>query len=152
MDINKIFGLFGKNDPDRNYPEPSDEEIEGVLGFEEFRTTPTYQLKMFQKIILNHLSFQKRLVNMFKNSDPELGDFDDLEEAGEHMAFYRGWEYIKLVDLEKEIWQDCIKIQSPGLLEESLNMSIKFFESIEEYEKCAFLTEIQKFFKDNLET
>jgi hypothetical protein len=152
MDINKIFGLFGKNDPDRNYPEPSDEEIEGVLGFEEFRTTPTYQLKMFQKIILNHLSFQKRLVNMFKNSDPELGDFDDLEEAGEHMAFYRGWEYIRLVDLEKEIWQDCIKIQSPGLLEESLNMSIKFFESIEEYEKCAFLTEIQKFFKDNLET
>ncbi len=152
MDINKIFGLFGKNDPDRNYPEPSDEEIEGVLGFEEFRTTPTYQLKMFQKIILNHLSFQKRLVNMFKNSDPELGDFDDLEEAGEHMAFYRGWEYIRLVDLEKEIWQDCIKIQSPGLLEESLNMSIKFFESIEEYEKCAFLTEIQKYFKDNLET
>jgi hypothetical protein len=30
-------------------------------------------------------------------------------------------------------------------------MSIKFFESIEEYEKCAFLKKFIKFFKDNLE-
>ncbi len=151
MDINKIFGLFGKNDPDRNYPEPTEEEVEGMVGFEEFRTTPTYQLKMFQKIITNHLTFQKKLVDMFKNSDPELGDFDDLEEAGEHMAFYRGWDYIRTADLDKEIWQDSIKLQLEDQFKESLEMSIKFFESIEEYEKCAFLTKIQKFFKDNLE-
>jgi hypothetical protein len=27
------------------------------------------------------------------------------------MAFYRGWDYIKTTTLDKEIWQDCIKIQ-----------------------------------------
>lgn len=151
MDINKIFGLFGKNDPDRNYPEPSEEDVEGMIGFDEFRTTPTYQLKMFQKIIINHLTFQKKLVKMFKNSDPELGEFGDLEEAGEHMAFYRGWDYIKSVDLGKEIWQDSVRIQLEDNFNEALDMSIKFFESIEEYEKCAFLTKIQKFFKDSLE-
>ena len=88
---------------------------------------------------------------MFKNSDPELGDFTDLEEAGEHMAFYRGWDYINEVVLEEEIWQDSIKLQDREMFEESIDMSIRFFESIEEYEKCAFLTKIQKFFKDNLE-
>ena len=151
MDINKIFGLFGKNDPDRNYPEPSEEDVEGMIGFDEFRTTPTYQLKMFQKIIINHLTFQKKLVKMFKNSDPELGEFGDLEEAGEHMAFYRGWDYIKSVDLEKEVWKDSVRIQLEDNFNEALDMSIKFFESIEEYEKCAFLIKIQKFFKSNLE-
>tara|TARA_R100001015_G_C4622714_1_gene180264 strand:+ start:427 stop:885 length:459 start_codon:yes stop_codon:yes gene_type:complete len=151
MDFDKIFNLFGKNDPDRNYPEPSEDEVKDWVGFEEFRTTPTYQLKMFQKIIINHLNFQKRLVKMFKNSDPELGDFTDLEEAGEHMAFYRGWDYINEVILEEEIWQDSIKLQDREMFEESIDMSIRFFESIEEYEKCAFLTKIQKFFKDNLE-
>tara|TARA_Y100001972_G_C7633159_1_gene317844 strand:- start:771 stop:1229 length:459 start_codon:yes stop_codon:yes gene_type:complete len=152
MDINKIFGLFGKNNPDRNYPEPTEEEVEGMLGFEEFRTTPTYQIKMFQKIIINHLNFQKRLVKMFQNSDPELGDFTDLEEAGEHMAFFRGWSFIEDVDLELEVWQDCLKIQDSELLGEALKMSIKFFESIEEYEKCALLTKIQKFLKNNLDS
>ena len=122
-----------------------------MVGFEEFRTTPTYQLKMFQKIIVNHLTFQKKLVKMFRESDPELGDFGDLEEAGEHMAFFRGWSYIQSVDLDKEIWQDSIKIQLIEPFGEALEMSIKFFESIEEYEKCAFLTKIQKFFKNNLE-
>lgn len=151
MDFDKIFSLFGKNDPDRNYPEPSEEEVEGMVGFEEFRTTPTYQLKMFQKIIVNHLTFQKKLVKMFRESDPELGDFGDLEEAGEHMAFFRGWSYIQSVDLDKEIWQDSIKIQLIEPFGEALEMSIKFFESIEEYEKCAFLTKIQMFFKNNLE-
>lgn len=152
MDFDKIFSLFGKNDPDRNYPEPTEEEVEGMAGFEEFRTTPTYQLKMFQKIIINHLTFQKKLVKMFRNSDPELGDFGDLEEAGEHMAFFRGWDYVSGVNLEEEIWQDSIKLQLEDQFKEALEMSIKFFESIEEYEKCAFLTKIQKFFKDNLET
>lgn len=151
MDINKIFGLFGKDNSGNNYPEPSKEEIEGLVNFEEFRVTPTYQLKMFQKIILNHLSFQKRLVKMFKNSDPELGDFGDLEEAGEHMAFYRGWDYIRKIDLNNIDWQDSLKIQDPKMLNKSISKSLKFFESIEEYEKCAFFAKIQKFLKENLD-
>ena len=151
MDINKIFGLFGKDNSGNNYPEPSKEEIEGLVNFEEFRVTPTYQLKMFQKIILNHLSFQKRLVKMFKNSDPELGDFGDLEEAGEHMAFYRGWDYIRKIDLNNIDWQDSLKIQDPKMLNKSISKSLKFFESIEEYEKCAFFAKIQKFLKEKLD-
>ena len=90
--------MFGGDDKNR-YPNPTEEEVQGILGFDEFRTTPTYHLKMFQKIILNHINFQEKLIDLFKQSDPELGDFDDLEEAGQHMAFYRGWEFLKLTNL-----------------------------------------------------
>ena len=88
---------------------------------------------------------------MFKNSDPELGDFGDLEEAGEHMAFYRGWDYIRKIDLNNIDWQDSLKIQDPKMLNKSISKSLKFFESIEEYEKCAFFAKIQKFLKENLD-
>ena len=149
IDLNKIFDMFGKENPD-DYPEPTPEEIKGILGFDEFRTTPTYHLKMFQKIVLNHMTFQKKLIKLFKESDPELGDFSDLEEAGHHMAFYRGWEYLKLTNLDKEIWRDCVRIQDPKRLQKALSLTIDFFESIEEYEKCAFIKKIQTFLEDNL--
>ena len=149
IDLNKIFDMFGKENPD-DYPEPTPEEIKGILGFDEFRTTPTYHLKMFQKIVLNHMTFQKKLIKLFKESDPELGDFSDLEEAGHHIAFYRGWEYLKLTNLDKEIWRDCVRIQDPKRLQKALSLTIDFFESIEEYEKCAFIKKIQTFLEDNL--
>ena len=149
IDLNKIFDMFGKENPD-DYPEPTPEEIKGILGFDEFRTTPTYHLKMIQKIVLNHMTFQKKLIKLFKESDPELGDFSDLEEAGHHMAFYRGWEYLKLTNLDKEIWRDCVRIQDPKRLQKALSLTIDFFESIEEYEKCAFIKKIQTFLEDNL--
>ena len=149
IDLNKIFDMFGKENP-YDYPEHTPEEIKGILGFDEFRTTPTYHLKMFQKIVLNHMTFQKKLIKLFKESDPELGDFSDLEEAGHHMAFYRGWEYLKLTNLDKEIWRDCVRIQDPKRLQKALSLTIDFFESIEEYEKCAFIKKIQTFLEDNL--
>ena len=142
--------MFGGEEPDERSYEPSEEEVRNMLGFDEFRTTPTYHLKMFQKIVLNHMTFQKKLIKLFKESDPELGDFGDLEEAGQHMAFYRGWEYLKLTNLDKEIWRDCIRIQDTEKLNEALSITIKFFESIEEYEKCAFIQKIITFLEDNL--
>ena len=66
------------------------------------------------------------------------------------MAFYRGWEYLKLTNLDKEIWRDCIRIQDTKKLNEALSLTIKFFESIEEYEKCAFIQKIITFLEDNL--
>ena len=150
IDIDKIFGMFGKGDSDEEHPELSGKEMREVIGFDEFRTTPTYHLKMFQKIVLNHVSFQKKLVKLFKETDPELGDFGDLEEAGQHMAFYRGWDYLKLTNLEKEIWRDCVRIQDSERLEIALLLTLKFFESVEEYEKCAFIQNILNFLKDNL--
>ena len=142
--------MFGGEEPDERSYEPSEEEVRNMLGFDEFRTTPTYHLKMFQKIVLNHMTFQKKLIKLFKESDPELDDFGDLEEAGQHMAFYRGWEYLKLTNLDKEIWRDCIRIQDSDKLNEALSLTIKFFESIEEYEKCAFIQKIITFLEDNL--
>jgi len=149
IDINKIFEMFGGDDKNR-YPNPTEEEVQGILGFDEFRTTPTYHLKMFQKVILNHINFQEKLIDLFKQSDPELGDFDDLEEAGQHMAFYRGWEFLKLTNLEKEIWRDCIRIQNKKKFKKALDLTLKFFEGLEEYEKCAFIQKILTFLEDNL--
>tara|TARA_R100000908_G_scaffold64282_1_gene47637 strand:- start:704 stop:1171 length:468 start_codon:yes stop_codon:yes gene_type:complete len=150
IDIDKIFGMFGSDDSNENYPEPSKEEIKGIIGFDEFRTTPTYHLKMFQKVVLNHMAFQKKLIKLFKESDPEIGDFGDLEEAGQHMAFYRGWDYLKLTNLDKEMWRDCIRIQDHEKLGDALSTTLNFFESIEEYEKCAFIQKIITFLEDNL--
>ena len=41
IDINKIFDMFGGEEPEERYPEPSEDEVRGILGFDEFRTTPT---------------------------------------------------------------------------------------------------------------
>ena len=52
-------------------------------------------------------------------------------------------EYISNVDLSREMDLDAIKVLADEDFKFALEKIIQFFENIEEYERCAFLKEIQ---------
>jgi len=145
MDINSIFNLFGSDDKKYTDAPPS------TIKMDDFEKTPTYKVGMFKKIILNQHVFQKKLINMFQTPEDDYG-MEGMEDVGEYIAHHRAWSYIKDCLIDDEIWQGSLQIQHDDYLDTSIKLSISFFESMEEYEKCAFLVKIQKFLKDSLES
>jgi len=137
MDINKIFGMFGsgKNDQDISTQE-------FVKKIEE--NHPRYFLGMFEKLINNHLSYQKGLIEMFKVADSAL-DVKDIEKAGENLLFNRAWEYISKFNIKDEYSQEILAEKDTEKFEKAVNSAIIYFENEEEYEKCAFLKKFLDF-------
>lgn len=137
MDINKIFGMFGsgKNDQDISTQE-------FVKKIEE--NHPRYFLGMFEKLINNHLSYQKGLIEMFKVADSAL-DVKDIEKAGENLLFNRAWEYISKFNIKDEYSQGILAEKDTEKFEKAVNSAIIYFENEEEYEKCAFLKKFLDF-------
>ena len=77
VNLDNIFHLFGSND---NLDGSND-----TTTFIDFKVTPIYWVGMYKKLILNHLNFNKKIVNFFKKSNAEL-DIDDIREAGEFVT------------------------------------------------------------------
>ena len=137
MDINKIFGMFNSERDNQAIPTP-----EFVKNIEE--NHPRYFLGMFEKLINNHLSYQKGLIEMFKVADSAL-DVKDIERAGENLLFNRAWEYISKFNIKDEYSQEILVEKDTGKLKKSINTAIIYFENEEEYEKCAFLKKFLDF-------
>lgn len=134
MDINKIFGAFNsssKEEGNTYYASPK------IVSFVD-ENSPSYKLKMFQKLILNYIGYTQSLINLFDKSDPAL-DIKDIKKAGETMLYDRAYNYIKDIDLHKKNHIDALFREAKIDLESALNKSIDHFESLEEYEKCAVL-------------
>lgn len=131
MNFNNIFNLFD---------EGRDEKVEGYYNI---TTSPEYWLGMHKKLVLNHINFKKKALNFFRESNPEL-DIEDIKKAGEYVAYNKAWAYIKNIDMKNEIHVLNIINCGDDLLETSLELSIKYFQDIEEYEKCAHLLKILK--------
>ena len=93
---------------------------------------------MFWKLIVNHLSYGRTLVDFFSQADPSLA-VSEIEYAGERMLHARAYGFIKKIDLEDEYHQKILKEESSKELKEAYELAIKFYEEEEEYEKCAFL-------------
>ena len=148
MDVNRIFDLFriGEN----KFPFYSQEELEEIKRLEQFKSTPAYKLGMFRKIIINHFLYKNIVIDMFRNVKPSL-DIYELEEAGEIITYDRGWDFIRQCNLKKKNWKECLKINNTEELKTSIDLSIKHFQSIEEYERCAYLKKILDFLEKNLE-
>ena len=147
MDINRIFNLFGK-DP-INSPFYTRKEVEDIQKLEDFKETPMFKLGMFKKIIFNHLSYKDRIINLFRNIKPELNIFE-LEEAGETITFERGWEFIRQCSLDKEEWQESLKVYNTKEFKKAIKLTLNFYKGLEEYEKCAYLKEILDYLKKDL--
>tara|TARA_R100000329_G_scaffold115687_1_gene95101 strand:- start:189 stop:635 length:447 start_codon:yes stop_codon:yes gene_type:complete len=137
LDINKIFGAFDSSSDywgdDRqymNYYSYSRSKID--------ENHPRYFIKMFWKLIVNHLSYGRTLVDFFSQADPSLA-VSEIEYAGERMLHARAYGFIKKIDLEDEYHQKILKEESSKELKEAYELAIKFYEEEEEYEKCAFL-------------
>ena len=99
---------------------------------------PRYFIKMFWKLIVNHLSYGKRLVDFFGQADPSLA-VSEIEYAGEKMLYARAYGFIRKIDLQDKYHQKILKEENSEELTKAYTLSIQFYESEEEYEKCAFL-------------
>jgi len=138
MDVNKIFNLFGESE------EKNLNVIEDV--FVDFKETPIYWIGMFKKIIQNNNIFSKSLQTQFMKSEYELSS-EDIEEVGLKIGFNRGWDYISKINIKDKVHTDSISLNIDNILITSLEISIKYFQEIEEYEKCAHIKNILDFSK-----
>lgn len=130
--LDNIFELFS-----------SSENVEGEndIVHIDFTQTPTYWIGMYKKLVLNHLNFNKKVVQFFKESNHEL-DVADMENAGEFVVYNRAWHYIQNVNINVEEHVLAIKKYQDEYLDTALKLGIHFFEEQEEYERCALLKRI----------
>tara|TARA_R110002020_G_scaffold174307_1_gene365439 strand:- start:22101 stop:22559 length:459 start_codon:yes stop_codon:yes gene_type:complete len=147
MDMNKIFNLFSGGDDLQPY---TSKELEDIKKFEEFKETPMFKLGMFKKIIFNHISYKKKIVELFKSVKPQL-DIEELEETGELVAFERGWDFISQCEIDKEDWEMGLILCNDEEFRVALKLTIQFYQNLEEYEKCAHLKKTLDFLQKNLE-
>lgn len=139
MDLNKFFRFFT----------PIPEEQDDIDGLKILRNSPFYKIGMFTRLILNGLSFKNQLLDFFSKSSEDL-DLDGVDLAGEFMMYNRAYYWIKQLDWSDELWVNDLKSVSDENLLTAIKLSIHFFEEQEEYEKCAFLKEIQDFVQNYL--
>ncbi len=136
MDADKIFGLFSDN------WKMNDE----TSNLEDFKNSSTFKVKMFIKLIKNGKTFKNSIIDVFSKSNTEF-NLGQLDEAGEHLMYVRAYCWIKEVDVEDGEYLKFIDLK---LFKKYLSLSIKHFEGVEEYEKCAHLNKFLKNLKESL--
>jgi len=141
MNLDNIFNLF--NDETGQYNDDTSLLI-------DFSDHPLFWISGFNKIIDNHLFFQKYTVKTFKNIAPDI-NIDELEKAGEELMFRKAWDYIKPFNVEKPFHLECLKSKANKSFIDNLQATIIFFEALEEYEKCALLKKIEDKVKEFLD-
>lgn len=102
---------------------------------------PIIWIGMFKKIIINNLNFNKKVEEYFNSENFDI-DEEDLTRASDFVIYHRAWFYISKLNLEKDSDVDAVRLSSDDDLKLTVGLSIQFFESIEDYEKCAFLKKI----------
>lgn len=140
MDLNKFFGFF-------NPASDNDEALKENL--ESFKNSPIYKIKVFERLVLNGLSFKKSIVNFFSKADEDL-DVMQIDLAGEFMMYNRAWFWISQFDWDDDLWIHDLKIASSENLLTAVRLSIHYFEEQEEFEKCATLKKVQDFIQNCL--
>ena len=115
----------------------------------DFSEHPLFWISGFNKIIDNHLFFTQYTVKTFKNISPDV-NIEELEKAGEELMFRKAFNYIKDIDVTKQLHVDCLKNKATIEFVQNLQISINFFEPYEEYEKCALLKNIEEKVKEFL--
>lgn len=135
VSLDNIFGLFSHDDKDLSK--------EADVAYIDFKKSPKYYLGMYKKLILNHINFNKKVLQFFKKSNADL-ELNDMKEAGEYVTYNRAWNYVKNLNLKDEIHIDAIEFYSDEYLITSLELGIHYFQNQEEYEKCAFLLKIKE--------
>ena len=126
LNPNSIFQLF---------EEKSDNEIVPISISNEL--TPSLLIKLFKKIISNHILFSNTLVSSFIRNSPEL-IYEDVSKAGYYLIYTKAFKCISGININDEnqiLILDSLNENKE--LELCLLSSIEFFSSYEEYEKCA---------------
>jgi len=137
MNLGGIFALFGFSDENKM-------DKKTKKDIESFQQSPHFKIRMFIKMILNGINFKKQIVGFFSKANKDL-DIVDIDEAGDFMMYNRAWFWISECNVRKKIWKEALSSNSEEEFLFCIKATIKYFESIEEFEKCAFLIKIQKF-------
>jgi hypothetical protein len=133
MDVNKIFNLFNEDEP-----ESLREKTKQVDIPLDYKNHPLFWVGMFKKLIQNHHIFNDQLLKFFEKLDEEL-DIVDIDKAGEFVVFNRAWGYIQKVDPNNLITQEALYRFADIHLKLALELSISYFQEMEDYEKCSHL-------------
>jgi len=142
MNVGGIFALFGFNGDDKE-----DKKLKKEL--ETFKETPHFKVRMFIKMISQGIGFKNQLLKFFSNMQPKI-DTNDLGEAGDFMMYNRAWFWISECNLRKKDWKVALQDNASEDFIKYLEIVLRYFESLEEFEKCAFLKKIQDFVKKSL--
>ena len=130
MDLDKIFKSF-------NNRKKEDDDFYFIMN-----DNPIIWIKMFKKIILNSLNFNKKVTNYFSDSPFKMKK-DELAKASDFVIYHRAWFYISKLKLDDEADIDAIKLLADKDLKSTIELTIQFFENYEDYERCAFLKKIE---------
>lgn len=139
MDIDNIFGLFGF---DKNHGKKENKTIDELNSFKD---SPQFKVGMFKKMIWNGRSFKDQIFNFLKKSDEFIELESDVGEAGDYMMYTRSYFWIQECNLDDEEWTDALDHYIDDEFITCIKLCIKYFEEIEEFEKCAFLKKIQNY-------
>jgi hypothetical protein len=139
MDLNKFFSSLN--------PTSSNSWVKDE--YDSFSNSPFYKLKVFERLIINGLSFKESIMKFFSQSVEDL-DMVGVDLAGEFMMYNRAWFWVSQLDWDDTEWViDLEKVSNEKFLT-AIKLSINYFEEHEEYEKCAFLKKIQDFVQEYL--
>lgn len=145
MKLDGIFALFGFPEGGNN---KNEKKIE--IDLNAFKETPIFKLGMFSKLIINGNIFSKQALKFFSKADPSL-DMEEMDLASEYMMYTRSWFWIEQVQIRKKEWKEALKQCANEDFILSIKLSISYFQSTEEYEKCAHLKKIQDFVEKYLD-
>ena len=134
MDLNKIFKLFGSSD--------REEEHKEVVEQIDLSESPMMWIGMFKRMITNYETFAKQLIQFFKSSEPSL-NMEEVERASSYMVYDKAYNHLAKLDLTNTTHLDSLQLLSDETFEFVLNKALLYFESVEEYERCLFLKQIQ---------
>ena len=133
MNINNIFSLFGSNDKE-------DKE-----DLESFKDSSLFKVGMFKKMIWNGRVFRDQVLDFLKKAEIDMEIGNDLDEAGDYMMHTRAYYWIQDCNLQDEEWKKALNHYIDDEFVVCFKLCIKYFEEIEEFEKCAFLKKIQTY-------
>lgn len=136
MDVNKIFGLFNLDGDSK--PEENNSSKENQRMVDIFKDHPIIKISYFKKLVKNYAIHSEELAKFFHKDNEEL-DIKDIKMAGEFILFTRAWENISQIDINDKFHLECLLSLANEDLLFAFNFSIKHFEKLEEYERCAFI-------------
>lgn len=121
----------------------NEENIESEVSssVNDFMDSPVIWVGTFEKLISNYHDFGNRIIELLKIVCVDLNQ-KQIQEIGEKIIFNRAYKYIDKIDLENQTHIEVLKQRSNESLLKSLNNTIKYFENIEDYEKCARIINI----------
>jgi hypothetical protein len=140
---NKIFDLFD------HHPKVKEEIEQNATLLKE---DPFTKIGMFTKLIVNHSIFHQKLDKFLKKEHPSY-DVETTKNASMFTVYNRAWHYISQIDLNNKYHLNALLDFKMEPFITTLDQALQYFESTEEYERCAQLLKIKKLkeaFKNNL--